>query len=73
MDGFSATEPPMIPMIGIMIGFYIITRMIELLARKGERTEPRIVAVFAVTTIVVAGYAIYSLATTGASLADSLP
>jgi hypothetical protein len=34
----------MIPAIGIMIGFYIITRMIELLARKDRSIGIKIMA-----------------------------
>lgn len=43
----------MIPTIGIMIGCYIITRMISFLTRKGDRAESTLVLVFAVITILI--------------------
>jgi len=43
----------MIPTIGIMIGFYIVTRMISLLLRKDARAEHILVKVFAIITILV--------------------
>lgn len=51
----------MIPSIGIMVGFYIITRMISLLSRAGDRSEPGIVKLMAVITILVAGLVMMSL------------
>lgn len=42
----------MIPTIGLMIGMYIITRMIELLmAQKKDQTLPLILRIFAGLTI----------------------
>ncbi len=43
----------MIPDIGLMIGLYIITRMISFLTRKKERKEHIIVLIFACITILV--------------------
>ena len=44
----------MIPMIGIMVGCYIVTRMISFLTRKGERQENLVVKISAIFTIIVA-------------------
>ena len=43
----------MIPVIGLMIGAYIVTRMISFLTRRGERNESVLVKVFAVITVLV--------------------
>jgi len=43
----------MIPTIGVMIGWYIITRMLSFLTRKEERQEGIVVRVFAIFTIIV--------------------
>ena len=57
----------MIPDIGLMIGAYVITRMISLLTRKGDREESVVVRVFAVITILVAVICVSSLLTRGLS------
>jgi hypothetical protein len=44
----------MIPAIGIMLGFYIITRCLSLRARQGDRAESDLVKVFSFITIIVA-------------------
>jgi len=54
--------------IGLMIGFYIITRMISILLRKGERQENAIVIVFAAITILITLFVVYDLFTRGANL-----
>lgn len=51
----------MIPDIGLMMGVYIITRMISFLTRKGERSESVIVRIFAVITIFVTIICIFDL------------
>lgn len=51
----------MVPSIGIMIGFYIITRMISLISRTGDRGESALVKIMAVVTILVAGLVMLSL------------
>ena len=43
----------MIPDIGIMIGFYIITKMVSFLTRSGVRKESLFVKSFSVLTILV--------------------
>ena len=43
----------MIPDIGLMIGIYVITRMISFLTRKGDRAESIVVKVLAVITVLV--------------------
>ncbi|OHB72423.1 MAG: hypothetical protein A2W23_07645 [Planctomycetes bacterium RBG_16_43_13] len=48
----------MLATIGVMIGIYIITRMISFLTRKEPRSESTIVKVFAWITIVVTTVAI---------------
>ena len=44
----------MIPDIGLIIGFYVITRMISFITREEARTESIFVKVMAVITILVA-------------------
>jgi len=51
----------MIPDIGLMIGLYIITRMISFLTRKKERKENIIVLIFACITILVSIVAVTDL------------
>ena len=51
----------MIPSIGVMIGFYIITRMLSFLTRSGDRAELSGVKVMALVTIAVAILVILSL------------
>lgn len=48
----------MIPAIGYMIGFYIITKMLELVDRKNVRVTPKI---FAVITIIVCLFSLAAL------------
>lgn len=43
----------MIPDIGVMIGVYIITRMLSFLTRREPRAESLLVKVFAAITILV--------------------
>jgi len=58
----------MIPEIGLMIGFYIITRMISFLLRKGERKESTAVMVLSVITIIITVFVVYDLFVRGASI-----
>ncbi len=51
----------MLPDIGLMVGVYIITRMISFLSRKQERAEPIVVKVFAVITIAISVIVILDL------------
>ncbi|MFC2165901.1 hypothetical protein ACFLT2_13015 [Acidobacteriota bacterium] len=60
----------MIPAIGFMVGFYVITRMLSLLLRDKEGKESAVTLVFAGITILVALYGIYSLFTTGIDLSN---
>lgn len=60
----------MIVNIGLMIGLYIITRMISFGTRKGDREESKGVKVFVVITIVVTILLIIDLLVRGTS---SLP
>ena len=43
----------MIPTIGIMIGVYIVIRMISFATRKGERKESLIVVILSLLNIIV--------------------
>lgn len=43
----------MIPMIGLMIGSYIITRMVSLITRKNEMKEAPIITALAIITIFI--------------------
>lgn len=54
----------MIPTIGLMMGVYIITRMLELLDKKEVRATPK---VFAVITIIITIFCIFALLASGAS------
>lgn len=51
----------MIPEIGLMIGFYIITRMVSFILRKGERKESSAVVILAVITILITVIVIFDL------------
>lgn len=55
----------MIPDIGLMVGFYIITRMVSLANRENESI---VVKILAALTILVTAWAIFDLITRGASL-----
>lgn len=55
----------MIPTIGVMIGFYIFTRMLELLVNKETGGG---VAVFAVITMIVDVLCVISLLFSGSSV-----
>jgi hypothetical protein len=57
----------MIPIFGIMIGAYIITRMLDLVIDKAKATSP-VVMIAALITILVAIYVIVSLITSGPGL-----
>jgi hypothetical protein len=43
----------MLPEIGVMIGLYILTRLLSLITRKESRAESSVVRVFSSITIVV--------------------
>jgi hypothetical protein len=43
----------MIPEIGLMIGFFIITIMLSYLLRSGEKKEHSVVVIFAAVTIFI--------------------
>jgi uncharacterized membrane protein AbrB (regulator of aidB expression) len=57
----------MIPLIGIMIGAYIITRMLHMIIDKAKTTNV-VVMVAAVITVLLSIYVIYSLITSGSEL-----
>lgn len=62
----------MIPMIGLMIGAYIITRSLSLALRLGDRKENIIVQFLAVLTVLVVLGVISYLFTSGESLGKAL-
>jgi uncharacterized membrane protein SpoIIM required for sporulation len=53
----------MIQSIGVMIGFYIITRMISFVTRKEQRAESTLVRVFSLITLVITVLVVISLFT----------
>jgi hypothetical protein len=55
----------MIPEIGLMIGFYIITRMVSFILRKDERRENAAVVILAAITIMITVIVIVDLWTKG--------
>ena len=56
----------MIPAIGIMVGFYIITRMLDdILVGKKEGKSSSVVQILAAFTVLAALYGLYTLVTTG--------
>jgi hypothetical protein len=63
-------EVNMIPTIGIMVGLYIITRMLSLLLKNKEGKESIVTGVFAGITILFTLYSIYSLFTSGVDLSQ---
>ena len=61
----------MIPTIGVMIGCYIITRMISFLTRAGEIKESILVKLFSVITILITAICVLDLLLSGASSTPS--
>ncbi len=61
----------MIPTIGIMIALYIITKMLRLIIDKRKETSI-VTLMFAVLTLLMSIYAIISLASSGAEVAQQL-
>jgi len=62
----------MIPDIGIMIGAYIITKMLALLSRCGDGAANIVTGVFACLTIVVTVISLIDLITQGAKIAKKI-
>ena len=60
----------MIPAIGYMVGFYIITRMFSLLTRKPDGKESVITYILAGITILVAIFGLYVLFTSELNTID---
>ena len=58
----------MIPDIGLMVGIYIITRMISFLSRKGDRAESLLVKGLAIITILITSICIVDLLMKGATI-----
>lgn len=63
----------MIPEIGIMVGAYIVTRMVSLALRKSDGSEHVVSQILAAVTIVVAIAMITALVKGGAGSSLSLP
>ncbi len=53
----------MIPAIGYMIGFYVITKMLSLLLKGKDGKESSVTNIFAALTILVALFCLYVLFT----------
>ena len=62
----------MIPTIGVMVGLYVITKMLDYIVPKKDGNPSVVVQLFAVITILFTLYAIYSLFTTGVNLSGVL-
>ena len=58
----------MIQAIGLMIGVYVITRMVSFLTRKEERAESIVVKILAVITMIVTLFCIFALMLSGQSI-----
>ena len=58
----------MIPMIGLMIGMYVLTRMFEILLGVREHQPHTVVVILAILTIVIAVFGMGSLLITGSSI-----
>jgi len=58
----------MIPIIGTMIGLYIITRMFSMILKRKGGEESIVTFLFAIITILFAVYAIYSLFSASAEI-----
>lgn len=57
----------MIPDIGLMIGAYIITRMVSFLTRNGDRAEHIVVKVLAAITGIITIFLMYHLIKVGST------
>ena len=55
----------MVPTIGMMIGAYIIIRMISFITRKGERSESPIVVILSFLNILFTLFLIFMLMASG--------
>lgn len=61
----------MIPEIGLMVGLYIMTRMVQIFLPQGERKQNVFVTILAGLTIVVTVFVIADFFIRGASLSVS--
>lgn len=62
----------MIPEIGVLIGTYILTRMIELVTRPSERRASTLAIVFAGITAIMATVIMFDLVMSGGNVARQL-
>ena len=51
----------MIPDIGLIIGTYVITRMLQLLSDQGASAPSKFIKVCAIITIIATAFALYDL------------
>ena len=58
----------MIPAIGLMIGVYIIVKMLSFILRLGTIEENMVVKIFAGIAILITIYCIYALFTSSSSI-----
>ncbi len=61
----------MLPLLSIMVGLYIITRMLHLILDKKELSI--VTTVFAGITMLATVYCVYQIVQTGAGIASLLP
>lgn len=61
----------MIPAIGYMIGFYIITKMLSLILGKHNGNERTLTIIFAAITIIVAVFSMFILFSSELKTLDS--
>jgi len=65
----------MIPLMSLMIGSYIFTRMIVLFGRDDpneDKTTKILIKIFSLATIVITLYCVYSIIQAGAEIPSSL-
>ena len=55
----------MIPAIGLLIGAYVVTRMVSFLTRKGDREDSGVVKILALITVLVTVFCVFALLTSG--------
>jgi hypothetical protein len=64
--------PAMIPNLTLIVGFYVVTRMIELIARKPEGVALTWAKTFAWLTMLVAGVGLLDTLISGVNVRNSL-
>jgi len=57
----------MVQIIGLMIGFYIIVRMLSFATREGDRAENTLVKIVASIVLIITAFLIVGLLATGST------